>query len=160
MGNPAMVRRRKRWFDLSAPMTVLAAASITQEILLTESIIEDELEGAATLLRVVGGINVFADVGNPIIMFNFMAEDAAIVYGATSFDATNSEENLEKHGTLWTRLWTDHALSVIDTYIPVDIRTKRKLTQGFQVSLYATNRAAALNTAQFTYQLRLLVALP
>lgn len=159
-------RRRLRWYDIAANRTVLASAaggSIAQEILLTETQIE-ELGGGMTLMRIIGDIYLSRVGTAPVVQMVIVAQhaQAAASKVAGYYGPANVEDNAEEMGTLWNRLWADVDLSFSGTHVPVDIRRRIKLQQGMEVALYLENwtLSAAADNASYLYHLRCLVALP
>ena len=155
-------RRRAQWIDAidtTFNNTVLAGAAAPGTIVNTTILSEAELEnigGGGTLIRTIGEIIVRRTAGAPVITCAlFMAQNFTGAVAPTDWDADTFQR--EQQLGSWM-VAADSTLSFVR--LAIDLRSKRKLTQGMTMQLAAQNHAVAANDASLIYHLRCLVLLP
>ena len=157
-----MARRRKtQWIDgLVTSNVAVAGAAAPGTVVDTTMLAEAELEnigGGGTLIRVVGDLIFRRTAGAPVVTaVLFVAQNYVGAVNPTDWDvdAFQREENLGS----WMSAGMDTTLSWDRHHI--DLRTKRKLTQGVTVQLAVQNHSVAANDLNFNCHFRFLILLP
>lgn len=158
-------KRRTRWYDLMGSAINIpssAAGSIGSGQFLTETTIEEELDGACTLLKIVGDIYLSRAVGaNGVFVGVLRVIDSRLSTPGYTLADLRLGEDYEDSGVLWTRIWSDEGLSATDGHIPVDVSTKRRIGQQQRLEFAYNNLAltAGTDNINLTYHLRALILL-
>ena len=154
-------RRRTRWIDaLRSDVLSLSGAvapgSITDEGLITETEMEQEIVGA-TLIRIVGSIICVRSVGSPIIT---AAIWMAPTYLGSALPTDWTNDTFERPGVMHTEMWFGGVASPMGDHRRIDVRSKRKIEPGKQLLVSFQNHRVAGHDAQVVYHLRMLVLMP
>ncbi len=154
-------RRRTRWIDsLLTSRTALAGAAapgtIIDSVLMTETEIESLGDGA-TLIRIVGDIWTCDSAGDPVVSHNIWLSPA---YAGIVLIADWEQDAYERTSMLGTWMVVPDSNTALCKHTRVDLRSKRKLSPGTQLTLSSQNYAIANNDATISFHLRMLLLLP
>ena len=155
-----MARRKTQWIDTveTTIVTVAGAAApgtVSNELILSEA----ELENVpnSTLIRVVGTIWYVASAGAPIVT---AALWLAPNYTDSVLPLKWDNDEFQRGSMLWTDLFMSSSSSDDPVRRTLDIRSKRRMTQGSDLTLSFMNHAVANNDVSIVYHLRCLLLLP
>jgi len=153
-------KRQYQWIDaIVADEITLAGAVAPGTIVNTTVVSEREMEnigGGGTLIRVVGDVYMRVAVGNPVVTAAlFLQESYASAVAPTDWGNDEFQRKAYLGGMLLVGLVGNQL-----GHWKVDLRTKRKLTQGQQMELATQNHSTAGNDARIAFHLRFLVLLP
>ncbi len=154
-------RRRTQWIDAinTGPITVLGAiapGTLNEETMVSEGEMEN-IGGGATLIRTVGEIWTLQSVGAPAFTHTlFLAQNFV---GAT-FPADWDADAFQRQQVLGTWMGLLDAGSNRSYRHSIDLRSKRKLTQGLSLTLSTQNHRTAGHDLQYAFHLRMLLLLP
>ena len=118
-------KRKTVWKDSVLDNGTLAAASILDTVILSETQIETF--GDVTVTRIIGELSLNFAVG--ALNTVKAAVWIAAAYGGATTPAAWTADAFERSRVMWTM----HRMAGVDDdtlYVPIDIRTKRKLTSG------------------------------
>ncbi len=148
--------RRTQWIDslITTPQTV-AATAVSTNAVVTEAEIEN-LGGGTTLVRVIGDIVMARTASTPVASANLYIQDT---YLGSAAPTSWVQDTYQRQNLLWTRLWFGTS-AIVQDQMPmwVDLRSKRKVTQGQLVNLAIENYGDGALT--FVMHLRCLFLLP
>ena len=153
-------RRRTRWYDaLRSDALVQSGAvppgTITNEGLVTETELENELAGA-TLIRIVGSIICTRNAGQPITT---AAVWMAPTYLGAVLPSDWTNDTFSRPGVMHTEIWLSASGADVQDRRMIDIRTQRKVEPGKQLLLSLQNHSIAGNDNRIAYHLRMLFLL-
>ncbi len=156
----ARSRRRTQWIDaIQTTSVTLSGAAAPGTVLDTTMISEAEMEnvgGGATLLRTIGDIWTTRVAGSPVVTHTlFLAQNFPGAVGIADWDQDAFQREQMLATWLVTPVQNPNALRTM-----VDIRSKRKLTQGVTLQLSSQNHSVVGNDVVFAFHLRFLILLP
>jgi len=153
-----VAKRKTQWIDTvnsTANSLVGAAApgTIVNEVILSEN----ELENVpnSTLIRVVGNLIFARSAGTPVIT---AALWLAPNYSGVALPTDWDNDTFQRGSVLWTTMFMDTVGSTTVNH-HLDIRSKRRMTQGMDLNLSIQNHSLAGNTVLFSFHLRCLLLL-
>jgi len=153
-------RRRYQWIDaiVATEISLLGAAApgtIVNQTLVAEAELEN-IGGGGTLIRIVGDVYMRVALGNPVVTFSiFLAQQFAGAVQPTDWGNDEFQRKQYLGGKMLMGLQGNE-----NGHWSVDLRTKRKLTQGIAMDVGIQNHATAGNDARVAFHLRMLVLLP
>jgi len=150
---------RKTWLDYIATMSITGAAAgtIVRHDLVSETNVEELFGSDATIVRVVGDIFCHATLGSPRVFFQLWGGQLPSPYLTTGLVTL---DDLMDPRTMWTRGWSSSGTStdIANPYIPVDVKSKRRLRANSMLALFAFDWSATAGSNFLVYMhLRTLV---
>ena len=154
-----MARRKTRWFANVQTGVInangaAAPGTVVDTITLGEALIEDTFSGA-TIIRTVGDIWIRASAGVPVMT-------AVLWFAPTYLGSVNPtdwvEDTVERSSVMMS--WMVLATTAEMAHIFVDVRSKRKLEPGVNLTLSVQNHSLAGDDARITWFLKHLILMP
>ncbi len=157
-------RRRFQWIDsVSTTPTAIAGAAapgtIITQVVITEAEMEN-LGGGATLIRTVGSVWLSATAGRPVVTGAlYLQENYAGSVPPTDWGINDTWQRKELLGSwmYWSRVGVGEDVT---REWKVDLRAKRKLTQGQSLDFIFQNHSVATNDVEIVAHFRCLLMLP
>ena len=145
-------KRKTVWEDEVVNNTTLAATSILDTVILPEARIETL--GDITVTRIIGELTMSFTVGN--VNTVKAAIWIAAAYGGATTPADWNADAFQRSRVMWT-MHRQMRLTDDTLFVPIDIRTKRKMSSGTELLLSIENTSG--NLLSMAFHIRTLMAL-